>query len=342
MANTISPNMNLVIPGVGTEAGPTYASDINNSLTLIDSHSHSPGYGVAITPSGLNISSNLSMVGNSLINTGAITFQAVTVDPTSNSIYEKGVDLYYRDGSGNVIRITQSGSVSGSAGTITGLPSGTASATYSSGVFTFQSATATAANVDAGSYVLRNNTANSKGLTLQPPNAMTSDFTLTLPFIPAQTNLMTLDASGNMSSITYDTAVTSVSTAGANGLIGLSSNANIPGSSVTTGNLPIAVGPPNTPGGVGQLILAGTFGPSGSHIAGNGISVSSFASGVAVVSFDTVVFSAPPVVVVNGFQNLGFFGVSGTTNSGCIINTRDSSFTATNLGFSLIVVGPRV
>ena len=80
MPYIVSPNMNLIIPTVGLEAGPAYATDVNNSLTLIDSHNHSAGSGVPITPSGLNINSSLPMAGNFLTLTGAIVFQAQTLD----------------------------------------------------------------------------------------------------------------------------------------------------------------------------------------------------------------------------------------------------------------------
>lgn len=202
MAFIVTPNMNLIVPGVGTEPGPLYASDINSSLTLIDQHNHSIGQGVQITPSGLNINADLTINGNNLTTARTIRFQPQSSDPALASdlgiLYEVGVDLYYRDGSGNAIRITQSGSVSGSTGTITGLPSGTASAAYSSGTFIFQSATLTAANIDGGSYIFRNGTASSFGLTLQPPNAMAADYTLTLPSLPVSTKIVTLDTSGNL------------------------------------------------------------------------------------------------------------------------------------------------
>jgi len=181
MANTITPNMSLVVPTVGSEAGPTYANDINASLTTIDQHSHVTGSGVPITPAALNINSALSMNNQLLTNVQAVTLYAQGSDASAGSLYEKGVDLYYRDGNGNVVRITQSGSVTGSSGTITGLPSGTASASYGAGKFTFQSATSTSATIDGGSIILRNNVANSKGLTLNPPNAMAADMSFSFP-----------------------------------------------------------------------------------------------------------------------------------------------------------------
>lgn len=203
MATNISTNMNLPVPQVGVEAGPQYATDINNCLTLVDQHNHSPGYGVAINPTGININSDLTFSNNNLTAARSIRFQSQTTTLVGvadlGCLYESGVDLYYNDGSGNVIRITQAGGVSGAAGNISGLVS-PASATYSAGTQTFiwQSAANTPANTDIASLVLRNLSAGSNGLTLSPPAAMGSNYTLTLPSLPGATNIMTLDTSGNM------------------------------------------------------------------------------------------------------------------------------------------------
>lgn len=51
---TNTPNMNLILPDVGVEAGPLYADDLNDSLTLIDGHNHTPGYGVPIPLNALS------------------------------------------------------------------------------------------------------------------------------------------------------------------------------------------------------------------------------------------------------------------------------------------------
>ena len=198
MSYVISPNMNLQIPGVGTEAGPNYATDVNNSLNTIDAHNHAAGSGVQVTPAGLNINASLPLNNNSLTTVGAVTFQIQNSDAAAQSIYMKGVDFYLTDGSDTVIRLTQSGSVTGASGTITGLPSGTASASYAASVFTFQSATSTAANIDGASFVLRNNTASSYGLTLQPPNSLAGNYALTLPLIPSAASYLSVDTSGNI------------------------------------------------------------------------------------------------------------------------------------------------
>ncbi len=204
MANTTtSPNMNLNIPVVGVDPGPQYATDINSCLNIIDQHDHTTGSGVPITPAGLNINTDLTLNGNNLTVARTLRLQPQLIGFTPGvldigALYEIVNDLYYTDGAGNQIRITQGGSLAGAAGTITGLPSGTASASFAAGTFVFQAATLTAADIDGGSYILRNNTASSFGLTLSPPNAMGADFTLVLPTLPASQKFMTLDAAGNM------------------------------------------------------------------------------------------------------------------------------------------------
>lgn len=205
MSNTtISPNMNLPIPVVGVESGPDWASDINSSLTLVDSHTHAAGSGVQITPAGISINSDLPFGGNNgtALRTIRFTSQAAALAlPTDlGCLYEVLNDLYFNDGVGNQVRITQSGAVAGSPGSIANLVS-PASATYVSGTpaFVFQSNSNVSANLDGGSIVLRNLTASSKGLTLAPPNAMGSDYTITLPALPGSgTKFMTLTSAGNV------------------------------------------------------------------------------------------------------------------------------------------------
>ena len=199
----ISPNMNLPIPGVGQTLGPTWATDLNNSLTLVDQHNHTAGYGVPIPPAGLNINADLTLNNNNLIAIKSLrmTPQSILAGPSDlDCLFVNGVDLYYNDGVGNHVRMTQSGGVAGTPGSISNLTS-PASAAYVAGnqTFVWQSAASTPANMDAASYIFRNLVTNSFGLTLNPPAAMGADYDLTLPSLPASQKIMTLDASGNMS-----------------------------------------------------------------------------------------------------------------------------------------------
>lgn len=199
---TTSTNMGLTLPNVGQETGPQYASEINGDLTLIDQHDHSFGKGVQITPAGMNISSDLSFLSNNAtaLRTTRFTSQSTPITGTSpdlSCVYVTNGDLYYNDSSGNQVRITQSGGVAGSPGSITGLVA-PASATYVSvnSTFVWQSGASIAANLDARSVILRNSGASSFGLTLSPPSGMGSDSTITLPSLPASQSIVTLDNTG--------------------------------------------------------------------------------------------------------------------------------------------------
>lgn len=213
MSTIISPNMLMPIPVVSVEAGPDWATDNNNCLTIVDNHNHSPGSGVQITPDGLNINADFPMNGYNL--TGARSLRlAIQTTPLALGtdlacLYASGVDLYFNDALGNQVRITQSGGVAGSPGSISGLTS-PASASYVSGTQTFvwQSDANTPGNTDTGFLILRNNTANSKGLTLFPPTAMGSNYSIVLPPLPSQTNFMTLDSSGNITAPIHQDNVT--------------------------------------------------------------------------------------------------------------------------------------
>lgn len=202
----ISPNMSLPVPIVGVDPGPQYGVDLNSCLALIDAHDHSAGNGVAITPSGLNINSDLTMNQNDLTQSRSVRFYPQSValsDPTDiGCLYEVADDLYYNDGSGNQVRITQSGAVAGTPGSIANLVA-PATATYVSGseTFVWQSDVNVSASLDARNVILRNSSASSKGLTLSPPNAMGADFSLVLPSLPASQKIMSLDASGNIGAV---------------------------------------------------------------------------------------------------------------------------------------------
>jgi hypothetical protein len=217
MSTTLTPNMNLIVPGVGTEAGPDYATDINASLSIIDQHDHTNGSGVPITPSAMDINSDLTFQNNLATNVGGVNLTPLLVTPAINTIYESGVDLYFVDGSGNNVRITQSGGIAGSPGSISNLTS-PASASYVSGsqTFVWQSGSSIAANMDAGSVLMRNLTPNSTfALTLQPPAALAANYTLTLPTLPASKKMVTLSTGGVLAA-DYDVDNATLEVSGSN------------------------------------------------------------------------------------------------------------------------------
>lgn len=355
---TLTPNMNLPLPTIGVDPGPDYATNQNNATLILDAHNHSPGSGVQVTPAGLNISSDLSFGSNNATNLRSTRF---TSQPSALSglldigcLYESGVDLYFNDGNGNQIRITQSGSVTGSAGTITGLPSGTASASYSAGTFVFQSATLTSANVDGQSFILRNNSASSKGLTLSPPAAMASDFSVVLPALPAATGFVQIDTSGNMgASIAISGGITSSNIAAgtitgsniaASTITGtnITSSINLPGKAVQETSKNIVVS--NTNATNSLAIVRGTFHYTGSAMAidaGEGFSVVRSSTGIYIVSFSSV-FNDTPVTTASIQNTQGTIEVQSVSTSQVTLIVFNPSFAVTDSALvNFITIGQR-
>lgn len=204
MSHTISPNMGLVVPGVGTEPSPTWATDLNSSLGTIDAHNHTPGEGVQIPPGGLNINTDLPFNDNNAVNLRSSRYQVQT-SPLAGTldlgcVYVSGVDLYFNDENGNQIQITKNGSIAGTSGSIANLTS-PASASYVSisGTFVWQQDTNQAANMDFAAAILRDTTASSPGITLTPPSGLAADYTLTLPpAAPSMNSVLVMDSSGNV------------------------------------------------------------------------------------------------------------------------------------------------
>ncbi len=195
--------MNMPVPVAGVDPGFQWALDINSCLSILDGHDHTPGYGVPITPGGLNISSDLPFINNNAIDLKSVRFtsQVSVLGAASDlgCLYVVADDLYYNDESGNQIQITQGGGIAGSPGSISNLTSPASAAYVSlSSTFVWQSGANTPANMDFASAVFRNLTAGSFGLTLNPPAAMGANYTLTLPSLPASQKIMSLDASGNI------------------------------------------------------------------------------------------------------------------------------------------------
>jgi len=202
---TISPNMNLLVPSVGLTSGPQYASDLNQSLNTIDMHNHTVGLGVPVPTSGLNINADLPLNSFSLtlVNTvrcNSLSASLANISPNVGAIYVYGNELYYNDWSGgHQVQITNNGSVNAATGSITGLSS-PASVNFSGSTFVFQSNTSTAAAIDVGNIIVRSTNAslNAYGVTLQVPASITSSWPLVLPALPASTALLQLDSSGNI------------------------------------------------------------------------------------------------------------------------------------------------
>ena len=107
-------NMSLILPDVGITIGTTWATYLNAALSTVDSHDHSTGKGNKITPAGLNISSDLAFGSNNATTLRSVRFLNTTFTAGGADfacLYALSNELYYRDGAGNTVQLTQSGSI---------------------------------------------------------------------------------------------------------------------------------------------------------------------------------------------------------------------------------------
>lgn len=234
MSSVISPNMNLVVPGIGTEYSPTWASDLNASLSSIDSHNHSAGQGVQITPSGLNINADLAFQGNNatLLRSTRFSPQSAVLSGAADvgCLYVVNNELYYNDVTGgHNVQMTSNGSVNA---TSSGISSGTASASFSAGVLVVKSSSTSFANIDMQSAILSNSGNLSNQLTLQAPS-LSGSYSLTLPSIPSSQSFVTVDTSGNISGY----ASISAGITGSNVASGTITGTNIASATITGANI---------------------------------------------------------------------------------------------------------
>lgn len=336
---TISPNMSLVVPAAGITTGPQWAADLDISLGIIDSHDHSPGKGVQVTPAGLNINSTLSMGNNTLSNDRSVQFTPQGSTPAVGSIYESGVDLFYVDGNGNNVRLTNSGSVAGSAGSISGLTS-PASASYNSGTSTFvwQSNTNTSANLDASCLLQRDLTASSNAVTLCAPPSLAANYSLTWPAaLPASQKFATIDNSGNIAanwSVDNSTIVVSGNS------VQIPSNVPLPGKIPTSNGKFLVVNNTNNSAGNGLAIVRGVVNSDGSIFSGEGFTVPSSGTGSYTITYSSAFLDTPGVgIAVYGANNT--ITVQASSNANLVINTFNSSGSPSVEQFSFVVVGAK-
>ena len=128
----------LAKPGVGTTAGPQWATDLNTSIDAVDDHDHSTNKGIRITPAAVNINSDLEFNQNSASELKNIIFDSsVTAATTSYSLYQASGNLYWRNGSGSAVQVTIGTAVNSGAGSISGMTGTDAGASYADGSKTF-------------------------------------------------------------------------------------------------------------------------------------------------------------------------------------------------------------
>lgn len=148
--------MNLTLPTVGSTIGPTWASQLNTALNLIDAHDHTSGKGTRVPTAGININANLSFNNShSITNISEVTFTSLSaVSGSTSALYVKDGDLYYNDSAGNAVRLTASGTINvSSVGGIGGDYTTTAASLYYTDAtlsYTFEDSNGDNADVEMG------------------------------------------------------------------------------------------------------------------------------------------------------------------------------------------------
>lgn len=114
-----TPNMGLPVDQPGVTPYYQSAVDAETTKDLIDQHDHSPGKGVPVTPAGMNIDAPLNFEGiggdggpQSAIGLRFLGMTDAGAGPgVYLSLWTDGNNLWYEDGSGDLIELTSNGVV---------------------------------------------------------------------------------------------------------------------------------------------------------------------------------------------------------------------------------------
>jgi len=202
-----TPLMNLVLPTVGPsgQVGPTYATNLNVALERVDAHNHTSGNGQPLTQGAFNITGDLELNGNDLIEVAATLYESkALVTAQLSAVYVVGGNLYFNNSAGVAIQITAGSGINlTSLGTIGGdYSTSTASVIYTDAtkLFLFKQSPTQTANLACGPIFIYENTVASNYTKIENPVGLAANRTITLPAsFPGSTLPLKLSASGDMS-----------------------------------------------------------------------------------------------------------------------------------------------
>ena len=115
--------MSLVLPTPGEQLGPTWATNINTALSVIDDHDHSSGKGRQIGVAGITIDGNLDFkpgtTAYAVTNPSFLSLtQQTTAYAATNALRlyaaTSNGELYWNDNNGNQVPITAGGVINAS------------------------------------------------------------------------------------------------------------------------------------------------------------------------------------------------------------------------------------
>lgn len=208
-ANVVTPEMRLTLPTPGkTQAfgvapvGQSWLEMINTNFSMISSHDHSPGHGAPLSSAAIGINAPLSFKGYDAMALRSVRFlpqpSPLILSSDIGALYVSGVDLYYNDTSGNQVRISASGGLAGTPGSIGGLASPAAvSYTPASKLYDFTSNSGVRAPMSHGALSIYDPVVSGKAATIIVPSGLASNYQLQLPgALPASTLPVTMTSAG--------------------------------------------------------------------------------------------------------------------------------------------------
>ena len=244
-----TPNMNLIVPDVGATSGPSYATQLNTALDVVDAHDHTPGKGARIPPSGLNINADLPFNSNDAVSLRSTRYVAQTgvlaAADDRNCISSVNGNLYWNNANGVAVQITAGNGLNfASLGTIGGdygAAGVTASAVYTDSLKTFSwlQAASQYAKMGMADLSLYSTTASTLAVTLKA-NAATAAYDFVMPVAaPAANTIMRMALGGQGSFVSLNGTANQITVTPNTSDITFSipSNAILPGNVSATGSL---------------------------------------------------------------------------------------------------------
>ncbi len=138
--STTTTQMGLKVPQIN-DPSPGYVNDFATSLGLLDAHDHTSGKGAAITQSAIALTDKLNMSNQTLGNTRSVqlTAQAPVLSAAADngSIFNFGGDLYYLNGSNQLVQLTSGGKALGGIGGDYGASGSLAQVTFNAATQTY-------------------------------------------------------------------------------------------------------------------------------------------------------------------------------------------------------------
>lgn len=191
----IGTDLNLSLPTLAD----TYSIAIGKVATALQSIEDS--IADRATPTGLNLTANLSLVGNHLTNVGGLILASGNIPVVAGSVYYNGTNFYVRDATG-IIQLTAAGAINvagvgGISGDYGGSNPATASYDEASGEFRFKEESTLYADVRVDDVILMEPGASPVDSVRLTAQAMTTSYTVTFPAaVPAVQSLVQMSPAG--------------------------------------------------------------------------------------------------------------------------------------------------